>query len=57
MNIEDFRNYCLSFDGVHDRCRLEKRLLNTTGTYWFYVADKWFVFVNIDVFDFCCIKK
>ena len=23
----------------------------------FYVADKWFCFVNIDVFDFCCIKS
>ena len=22
----------------------------------FYVADKWFCFVNIEVFDFCCIK-
>lgn len=24
--------------------------------YCFYVADKWFCFVNIEVFDFCCIK-
>nr|MBP9482503.1 MmcQ/YjbR family DNA-binding protein [Parabacteroides sp.] len=22
----------------------------------FYVADKWFCFVNIEIFDFCCIK-
>lgn len=22
----------------------------------FYVLDKWFCFVNIKVFDFCCIK-
>ena len=22
----------------------------------FYVLDKWFCFVNIEVFDFCCIK-
>ena len=22
----------------------------------FYVADKWFCFVNIEVFDFCCLK-
>ncbi len=22
----------------------------------FYVASKWFCFVNIEVFDFCCIK-
>ena len=21
-----------------------------------FVADKWFCFVNIEVFDFCCIK-
>ena len=22
----------------------------------FYIADKWFCFVNIEIFDFCCIK-
>ena len=22
----------------------------------FYIGDKWFCFVNIEIFDFCCIK-
>lgn len=57
MNIEEFRAYCLSFSGVHDKMPFDK----ATSEYdrnllVFYVADKWFCFVNIDVFDFCNIK-
>lgn len=57
MNIEEFRTYCLSFKGVHDKMPFEK----ATSEYdrnllVFYVSDKWFCFVNIDVFDFCNIK-
>lgn len=57
MNVEDFRTYCLSFKGVHDKMPFEK----ATSEYdrnilVFYVADKWFCFANIDVFDFCDIK-
>lgn len=57
MNIEDFRTYCLSFEGAQDKMPFEK----ATSEYdrnllVFYVADKWFCFVNIDVFDFCNIK-
>ena len=57
MNIEEFREYCLSFKGVHDRMPFKK----ATSEYdrdllVFYVMDKWFCFVNIDAFDFCNIK-
>ena len=57
MNIEEFREYCLSFKGVHDRMPFKK----ATSEYDrelldFYVMDKWFCFVNIDAFDFCNIK-
>lgn len=57
MNIEDFRTYCLSFKGVRDKMPFDK----ATSEYdrnllVFYVADKWFCFVNVDVFDFCNIK-
>lgn len=57
MNIEDFRTYCLSFKGVHDKMPFEK----ATSEYdrnllVFYVLDKWFCFVNVDAFDFCNIK-
>lgn len=57
MNIEDFRAYCLSFKGVQEKMPFEK----ATSEYdrnllVFYVADKWFCFVNIETFDFCNIK-
>lgn len=57
MNIEDFRKYCLSFRGVHEKMPFDK----ATSEYdrnllVFCVAGKWFCFVNIDVFDFCNLK-
>lgn len=57
MNIEEFRAYCLSFKGVHDKMPFEK----ATSEYdrnllVFYVVDKWFCFVNVDAFDFCNLK-
>lgn len=57
MNIEDFRKYCLLFRGVHEKMPFDK----ATSEYdrnllVFCVADKWFCFVNIDVFDFCNLK-
>lgn len=57
MNVEEFRTYNLSFKGAHDKMPFEK----ATSEYdrnllVFYVLDKWFCFVNIDVFDFCTIK-
>ena len=49
MNVEEFREYCLSFKGVHDRMPFKK----ATSEYdrdllVFYVMDKWFCFVNIE---------
>ena len=57
MNIEEFREYCLSLKGVREKMPFP----NVPDKYsrdvlCFYVADKWFCFVNIEVFDFCCIK-
>lgn len=57
MDIEIFRKYCLSFDGAKEKLPFEK----ATSQYdkellVFYVADKWFCFVNIDKFDFCDLK-
>ena len=47
MNIEEFREYCLSFEGVHEKMPFP----NVPDKYsrdvlCFYVADKWFCFVN-----------
>lgn len=57
MNIEDFRAFCLSFKGVHEKLPFDK----ATSEYdrdilVFYVGSKWFCFVNIVHFDFCNIK-
>ena len=57
MNIEDFRTYCLSFKGAHDKMPFHK----ATSKYdrdllVFCVLDKWFCFVNIDTLDFCNLK-
>lgn len=57
MNIEDFRAYCLSFKGVHDKMPFEKAASEyDRNLLVFYIFDKWFCFVNIDAFDFCNIK-
>ena len=57
MNVEEFREYCLSFRGVREKMPFP----NVADRYsrdvlCFYVGDKWFCFVNVAVFDFCCIK-
>ena len=57
MNIEKFREYCLSLNGVYEKMPFT----NVPDKYsrdvlCFYVGSKWFCFVNIEVFDFCCIK-
>lgn len=57
MNIEEYRNYCLSFKGVHDKMPFEKAASEyDRNLVVFYVADKWFCFMNVDAFDFCTIK-
>ena len=58
MNVEDFRNYCLSLPHV-----TEKMPFTTVkGPYsrdvlCFYIGSKWFCYVNIEVFDRCCLKS
>lgn len=57
MNIEEFRDYCLSLPGVYEKMPFP----NVADRYsrdvlCFYVGSKWFCYVNIEVFDFCCIK-
>ncbi len=57
MNVEEFREYCLSFRGVREKMPFP----NVADRYsrdvlWFYVGDKWFCFVNVAVFGFGCIK-
>ena len=57
MNIEDFRNYCLSFKGAEDKMPFEKsKSEKDKSIMTLSVMDKWFCFVNIDDFDFCDLK-
>ena len=57
MNIESFRDYCLSFKGVHDKMPFGKAISEyDRNVLVFCVLNKWFCFVNIDVFDFCNLK-
>lgn len=57
MNIEEFREYCLSLEGVCEKMPFTNvRDEYSRDALCFYVAGKWFCFVNIVVFDFCTIK-
>ncbi|UKI38824.1 MAG: MmcQ/YjbR family DNA-binding protein [Alistipes putredinis] len=57
MDVEQFRDFCLSFDGA-----VEKMPFSGSNDKYnrdilcFYVRERWFCFVNISVFDFCCVK-
>lgn len=57
MNIEDFRAYCLSLKGAYDKMPFEKAASDyDRDLLVFCVYDKWFCFLNPDVFDFCDLK-
>ena len=57
MNIEDFRAYCLSLKGVTEKMPFGKAASEyDRNLLVFSVLDKWFCFVNVDVFDFCDLK-
>ena len=57
MNVEEFRDYCLSLPHV-----TEKMPFTTVKDPYsrevlcFYIGSKWFCYVNITVFDRCCVK-
>ena len=57
MNVEEFREYCLSFKGEQEKMPfLDVADQYSRDVLCFYVGSKWFCFVNIEVFDFCCLK-
>lgn len=49
-NIEDFRNYCLSFKGVTEKFPFDETTLV------FYAGNKMFCLVDIEAFDYCNLK-
>lgn len=57
MNVEDFRTYCLSLPGVTERMPFTTlKDPYSRDILCFYVGSKWFCYVNIEVFDRCCVK-
>ena len=58
MNIEDFREYCLSLP--HATEKMPFTTVNdaySRSVLCFYIGSKWFCYVNVDVFDRCCLKS
>ena len=49
-NIEDFRVYCLSFKGVTEKFPFDETTLV------FYVMNKMFCLVDIDIYEYCNLK-
>lgn len=57
MNVEEFRDYCLSLEGAYEKMPFTQVAdPYNRDILCFYAGDKWFCFVNIAVFDFCCVK-
>lgn len=58
MNVEEFRNYCLSLPHVTEKMPfLTMKEPYSRNILCFYIGSKWFCFVNIEVFDRCCLKS
>ena len=58
MNVEEFRNYCLSLPYVTEKMPfLTMKEPYSRNILCFYIGSKWFCFVNIEVFDRCCLKS
>jgi len=54
MNIEEFRDYCLSLQGTTEAMPWKKPEYSSILV--FAVGGKWFGFVDIDTFVFCNLK-
>ena len=58
MDVENFRDYCLSLPRVTEK--MPFTMLKdpySRDVLCFYVGSKWFCYVNIEVFDRCCLKS
>ena len=56
MNIEEFRDYCLSLPGVTEATPFEKFSRGKFTILVFYVSGHMFCYFNIDDFRFITIK-
>lgn len=56
MNVEEFRDFCLSFKGAHEGMPFEGFFHNSRSVLVMYVKEKMFCFFDLDKFDSCTIK-
>jgi predicted DNA-binding protein (MmcQ/YjbR family) len=56
MNIEKFRDFCLSFPATHEGMPFEGFFHNARSILVFYVKEKMFCFFDMEKFDNCTIK-
>ncbi len=57
MNIEEFRDFCLSLPFVTEKMPFTTvKYPYSRDVLCFYIGSKWFCYVNIEVFDRCCLK-
>ncbi len=58
MNVEEFRNYCLSLPDVTEKMPfLTLKDAYSRDILCFYIGSKWFCYVNVEVFDRFCFKS
>lgn len=57
MNIEDFREYCLSMDGVTEKTPFGKFARRFDSILVFYVLDHMFCFADMDDFTSVTVKS
>lgn len=57
MNIEEFREYCLSFDGVTEKMPFGKFARRYDSLLVFYVLDHMFCFIDIDDFTYVNLRS
>lgn len=57
MNIEEFREYCLSMDGVTEKAPFGKFARRYGSILVFYVLDHMFCFVDMDDFTSVTVKS
>jgi len=57
MNIEKFREYCLSFEGVSEKTPFGKFATRFDSVLVFYVCNHMFCMVDIDDFHYAVVKN
>lgn len=57
MNIEDFRDFCLSMEGVSEKTPFGNFAKRYDSILVFYILEHMFCFVDIDDFTFVNIKS